>query len=40
MFHRLLKHPACPPVELLRGSGMKQVLAINPNPVFEVFARG
>lgn len=37
MFHHLLKHPACPPVELLHGSGRKQVLALNPNPVFEAF---
>src|SRR5437588_8399415 len=36
-FHQLLKHPSCPPVELMHGSGRKQILALNPNPVFEAF---
>jgi hypothetical protein len=39
MFHKILAHPSCPPVELFLGSGRKQVLAINPNPLFESFAR-
>ena len=36
-FRKVLASPVCPPVELHRGSGRKQILAINSNPVFEAF---
>jgi hypothetical protein len=36
-FRKILDSPVCPPVELHRGNGRKQILAINSNPVFEAF---
>jgi hypothetical protein len=36
-FQKILASPVCPHVELHRGRGRKQILAINSNPVFESF---
>jgi hypothetical protein len=36
-FHKILRSPICPPVELHRAGGRKQILAVCSNPVFEGF---